>query len=89
MNGLFFGYTLLWTLLIWENSAYAYLDPGSTSMIWQMLLVALASVVVFFKFFWHKLSSFFGQSNKKEDNSKPSEKEDLKKIVASNRSMSL
>ncbi len=79
MNGFFFGYTLFWTLLIWGNSAHAYLDPGSTSMIWQMLLVALASVVVFFKFFWHKLSSLFGQFSKKTDNSKPSESEDSQK----------
>jgi hypothetical protein len=79
MNRVLFGCTMFQILLIWGNSAHAYLDPGSTSMIWQMLLVALASVVVFFKFFWHKLSSLFGQSNKKRDNSKPSESEDSQK----------
>lgn len=79
MNRVLFGYTMFWMLLIWGNSAHAYLDPGSTSMIWQLLLVALASVVVFFKFFWHKLSSFFGSSSKQKDNSKPSETEDLQK----------
>jgi hypothetical protein len=79
MNRVLFGCTMFQILLIWGNTAHAYLDPGSTSMIWQMLLVALASVVVFFKFFWHKLSAFFGSMSKQKDDSKPSESEDSQK----------
>lgn len=68
---------VLWTILNVEGSAYAYLDPGSTSMIWQLLLGALATVVVFFKVFWHKLSAFFGSSKNKTSDSKTSKAEDV------------
>ncbi len=78
MNGFISLLTVLWVVLIGEGSAYAYLDPGSTSMIWQLLLGALATVAVFFKVFWHKLSALFGSSTKKAGDSETSKTEDLK-----------
>jgi len=33
----------------------AYLDPGTGSMLVQVLLGGLAAVAVFFKMFWHRL----------------------------------
>lgn len=35
--------------------AYAYIDPGSGSMILQGLLAALAAIVVTAKLWWHRL----------------------------------
>lgn len=33
---------------------FAYLDPGTGSMIVQVALGGLAAVAVFFKMFWHR-----------------------------------
>ncbi len=78
MHRLVLFLTVVWTILIGGESAHAYLDPGSTSMIWQLLLGALATVVVFLKVFWHKLTALFGSSNKKAGDSETAENEDLK-----------
>ena len=52
--------------LIFSSPAQAYLDPGSTSMIWQLVLSVLAGLAVFFKFFWKKLVTMF--NFRKEEN---------------------
>lgn len=36
----------------------AYIDPGSGSMILQMILGGLAAAAVFLKLFWHRLLVF-------------------------------
>lgn len=46
------------------GTAHAYLDPGSTSMIWQLVLSILAGAVVFIKIFWTRLSTLFGFKGK-------------------------
>lgn len=40
--------------------AYAYLDPGTGSMILQVLLGGLAGVAVAGKFYWYRLRSMLG-----------------------------
>jgi hypothetical protein len=42
-------------LLIWANPVYAYLDPGSGSMIWKSRLAGLAGAFVVLKLFWHRI----------------------------------
>jgi hypothetical protein len=37
---------------------FAYIDPGSGSMILQMILGGLAAAAVFLKLFWHRLLVF-------------------------------
>lgn len=44
-----------------------YFDPGTGSMIIQMLIAALASVGVFFVAFKSKISKFFKGIGKKHD----------------------
>jgi len=63
------------TVLSIANPSYAYLDPGSGSMIWQMILAGLAGAAVFFKFFWHKVVEIFGSADKKKSNSEQSDTE--------------
>lgn len=46
--------------------AFAYLDPGTGSMLLQVLLGGLAAVGVAFKLYWHKIKSAFGLSRKPE-----------------------
>jgi hypothetical protein len=38
----------------------AYIDPGSGSMILQMILGGLAAAAVFLKMFWHRILVFLG-----------------------------
>lgn len=53
----------------------AYLDPGSGSMLLQMLLAGLAGVIVFLKFQGRRLMSLFSGRSKSAtpDDSGPSE----------------
>lgn len=40
--------------------AYAYIDPGSGSMILQGVLAAIAAIAVTAKLWWHRLLVFLG-----------------------------
>ena len=46
--------------------AYAYLDPGTGSMILQMLIAGLAAAAVVGKLYWLKIKSYFGLNPKGE-----------------------
>lgn len=58
--------------------AYAYLDPGTGSLIIQGIIGAIAAIGVTAKVYWHKLRIFFGgESNEPvvgEENNESSEK---------------
>ena len=43
--------------------AYAYLDPGSGSMLLQLLLGGVTGVVVIFKLYWQRVKGFFNRSD--------------------------
>ncbi|WP_139247841.1 hypothetical protein [Hyphomicrobium sp. CS1GBMeth3] len=45
---------------IFAGSAYAYLDPGTGSMILQVLLGGIAGLLLAGKLYWHKFLSRFG-----------------------------
>ena len=42
------------------SSASAYLDPGTGSVLLQLLLGGAAGIAVAVKLYWHKLLSFMG-----------------------------
>ena len=52
-------------LLVFERPAAAYLDPGSGSMLLQVLLGGFAAVGVAVKLYWHRFSALF--SRKRQD----------------------
>ena len=54
-----------WLLL--ETPVDAYLDPGSGSMLLQILLGGFAAVGVIVKLYWHRLISLFQQKNSRGD----------------------
>ena len=57
------GFSLALTALIvgaTSTPANAYLDPGTGSMILQLLLGGLAGVAVAGRFYWHRLRSVLG-----------------------------
>jgi hypothetical protein len=49
----------VWVFLFLSVPAYAYLDPGSGSMILQVLLGGLAAIGVAVKIFGHRILEFF------------------------------
>jgi hypothetical protein len=44
--------------------AYAYLDPGTGSMLLQVILGGIAAVAVAIKLFWYKIRAAVGLSKK-------------------------
>lgn len=49
------------------HSAYAYLDPGTGSIILQMLLGGVAGVMVVARLYWYQLTSFFRRDREQTD----------------------
>ena len=54
------GAAALALFLVSTESAYAYLDPGTGSILLQGLIGAIAAGLAFFKFYWHKLKIVLG-----------------------------
>ena len=57
-------------LLLWPTPAYAYLDPGTTSMILQALIGALVGGAIAIKVYWNKVKDFLiglRKADKKEE----------------------
>ena len=48
-------------LLLATTPAYAYLDPGSGSMLLQLVLAGVAGLAVIMKLYWHRLMVFLGR----------------------------
>jgi hypothetical protein len=60
-----FGQILLVVLLsVVAAPAFAYLDPGTGSMLLQVILGGIAAVGVALKLFWHKIRVALGMSKK-------------------------
>ena len=64
------GYGILFFLflsLVAPSAAHAYLDPGSGSMLLQLVLGGLAGLAVIAKLYWHRLLGLFGMNTKQEE----------------------
>ena len=48
------------------GDALAYLDPGTGSMLLQVILGGIAAVGVALKLYWHKLRAALGMAKKEE-----------------------
>ena len=68
MNKLIF--LTFFIFLLNYNYAFAYLDPGTGSIILQAILGAIAAGLTFFTNFWQKVKNFFKKLFKKKDNKK-------------------
>jgi|TARA_B100000767_G_C19754935_1_gene532520 hypothetical protein len=53
--------------LIFLNNAFAYLDPGTGSIILQAILGVIAAGLTFFTNFWIKVKIFFKNIFKKKN----------------------
>ena len=47
-------------LFIFPGISYAYLDPGSGSLIFQMIVAGAAGIAFAAKIFWYRIKQFFG-----------------------------
>jgi len=47
--------------------AYAYLDPGTGSLIIQVLIASLVSLIFAIKVFWKKITNYFRNFSSKEN----------------------
>lgn len=63
-------------LMFIETDAYAYLDPGTGSIILQALIAGIAGSLFVVKAYWYKLRSFLGigQHNSETDDEMHGEK---------------
>ncbi len=51
---------LIALLFVSERQVFAYVDPGSGSMLLQLLLGGIAGVAVAARMYWQRVRAFFG-----------------------------
>ncbi len=63
-------------LVIYPRDAWAYLDPGSGSMILQFALASVLSGLFALKLYWHRLKTRFSRKPVEGDESRSDSTED-------------
>ena len=58
---------LIFSLIAYTSPAYAYLDPGTGSMLVQGLIGGLAVVMSFLSLYWQKVKEFFSKKEADTD----------------------
>ena len=59
----------LMVALIVPQTAHAYLDPATGSMILQAVIGGVAAAALAFKFYWRRIQAFFGYGGTDESES--------------------
>ena len=52
-------YLFLIVNILFVEQSFAYIDPGSGSLILQIILGAIAATAAFAKIFWYRVKEFF------------------------------
>ena len=52
-------FIFLFVVILLPQPAYAYLDPGTGSMVVQILVACFATVAIFFKSIWATIKGLF------------------------------
>jgi uncharacterized membrane protein (DUF4010 family) len=60
-------------LLVFPKQADAYLDPGTGSMLWQVLLAVILAVGYVARRYWAKIRGFFGKGRVDDEGSEADE----------------
>jgi uncharacterized membrane protein len=55
---------------------WLYLDPGSGSLLIQLLIAAFAGLVIFFGSRWRKIRSWFNKTKAKDSESKDEDEDE-------------
>jgi len=64
-------FSIIMFFLLMTSNAYAYIDPGSGSLILQLILGGVAGLVVIIKLYWDRFLTMF-RIRKKTDESEDS-----------------
>jgi len=59
--------TSLIFIILFNNKAFAYLDPGTGSIILQSILGAIAAGASYCAIYWQKIKNFFNKRFKKKN----------------------
>ena len=54
-------------LISYTSPAYAYLDPGTGSILLQGLIGGIAAAIAFLSIYWQKVKAFFGKEEADTD----------------------
>ena len=58
---------LIFGLISYASPAYAYLDPGTGSMLLQGLIGGIATAIAFLSIYWQKVKAFFSKEEADKD----------------------
>ena len=58
---------LIFGIISYTSPAYAYLDPGTGSMLVQGLIAGVAVVMSFLSIYWQKVKAFFSKEESNTD----------------------
>ena len=72
-NKLFITIVISLVLSTWTLPVYAYLDPGTGSMLIQGIIGAVAAVGVALKLYWHKIKLMFSGRKAEDDTTSKSQ----------------
>ena len=64
-------YLLIPVLSLLSCPAWAYLDPGTGSILLQVIIGGVAGLGIVGKLYWHRLRSFFGLGKKDPQEERP------------------
>ena len=78
--------SLLFLSLVAPPAAFAYLDPGSGSMLLQLVLGGLAGLAVIAKLYWHRLLALFGMNSQQAESESETESASITTSEPSDRS---
>lgn len=56
---------------VFSNAAYAYLDPGTGSILFQGLIAAIATGLATGKFWWHRFKGIFAKESAVQVSAEP------------------
>ena len=59
--GFFLGLTLF------TSPVFAYIDPGTGSILFQALVGGLAAIISFFSIYWQRVKAFFSKKKSNQD----------------------
>ena len=65
-----FYYLVILIFFLFTSRAYAYLDPGTGTIILQAILAFIAASIATLSFYWNKVKLFFSNFFKKEKKDK-------------------
>lgn len=63
-------YLSIYLYFCFSSSAYAYLDPGTGSVILSAIVAAIVAIKSYWFLILNKIKNFFKRKNKKEDKEK-------------------